>query len=79
MFNTDGSPLRLPTSKPKTLIKDCSSDTHLEVNCHILIIIFADHDKRKQQLLAACLDLPLILNQSGKSFSLSDFQLLLFF
>lgn len=26
--------------KPRTLIKGCSSDTHLEVNCHILIILF---------------------------------------
>ena len=40
--NTVLSPLRLLTSKPKTLIKDCSSDTHLEVNRHVLIIVIAD-------------------------------------
>jgi len=45
------SPLTLLTSKPKTLINDCSSDAHLEVNHHILVILIADKDKSEQQLL----------------------------
>lgn len=40
--NTVLNPLRLLTSKSKSLIKECSLDTHLEVNNHILLIVTAD-------------------------------------